>query len=767
MANGGRVSSVIGDVGRFATGTVTVTGPGSTWTNTGPLGVGDEGTGTLTIQNGGHVSNTDGSIGFEIGSSGTVTVDGTGSTWTNSNFAEVGRAGTGTLNITNGGAVTNTGGQIAIGLGSHGSATVSGDGSTWTNSLYLFVGNLGTATLTIEGGADVSNTIGAVGTNAGSHGTATVNGAGSTWTNSAELAVGQFGTGELTIEAGEDVSNTVGFIGQFHNGNGTVTVSGAGSTWTNSGNLSVGEDGTGTLSILNGGDVVNTSGFIGHNATPTTSSTGTVTVSGAGSTWTNNGNLLIGASGKGTLHIMDGGVVVSNVALTVDDDAYIGLGADGIVTVIGPGSMWTHHGSLHVGNDADGELTIEGGGVVSVSAQGRIGVENGPLATVTVTGAGSSWNVGGDLAVADGGLGELHITAGGAVTSLNTQIAQETGAVGTANVAGAGSTWTMGGRLGVGGNAVNLISGGTGTLRIQPGSTVSVAQNTVIFSNGQLKLEGGTFGTSAISFQGGGQFQWTSGTLHVGIYNGNLTNPAGGTLAPGNSAGSTTIIGNYTQQAGAILQIEIGGPFAGGTYDLVSITGNANMGGELQLAMLNGFIPSASTTFTVLNAAGGVVGVFSNVTNGQRLTTFDGNGSFQVNYGLGLAFDPNQIVLSAFIAVPLPGDYNHNNVVDAADYAIWRHTLGQTGSNLAADGNGNGMIDNGDYKIWRSHFGQTAGSGSSLPSAESLSAAVPEPNCSLLLLAFVAAAGIRRRSRIASVVPSTRWHVRHVNNRPI
>ena len=27
----------------------------------------------------------------------------------------------------------------------------------------------------------------------------------------------------------------------------------------------------------------------------------------------------------------------------------------------------------------------------------------------------------------------------------------------------------------------------------------------------------------------------------------------------------------------------------------------------------------------------------------------------------------------------LPGDYNRNNVVDAADYAIWRDTLGQTG----------------------------------------------------------------------------------------
>jgi T5SS/PEP-CTERM-associated repeat protein len=708
VANGGSVSSVIGDVGRFATGPgiVTVTGNGSSWTNSGPLGVGDEGAGTLTIQNGGHVSNTDGSIGFEIGSDGTVNVDGAGSTWTNSNFAEVGRAGTGTLNITNGGDVTNTGGQIAIGLGSHGDATVSGEGSTWTNSLYLFVGNLGTATLTIEDGGDVANTIGAVGANAESNGTATVTGVGSTWTNSDDLAIGLFGDGELFIEAGGSVSNADGLIGQFNNATGEVTVTGAGSTWFNSGNLSVGEDGTGTLNILNGGSVSNVSGFIGHNSTPTTSSTGTVTVSGTDSTWINIGNLLVGASGEGILNILDGGAVLSNTALTADDRAYIGLGADGVATVSGAGSVWSHQGSLHVGNDADGELTIDDGGMVLVSAFGRIGVENDPLATVTVSGAGSAWNMGGDLTVADGGLGELVVATGGSVESFDAQIARETGATGTATLSGAGSTWTIGGRLGVGGNARNLISGGTATLRIQPGSKVSTVENTVIFSGGQLKLEGGTFGTSAISFQGGGQFQWTSGTLHVGIYNGNLTNPAGGTLAPGNSAGSTTIVGNYTQQAGATLQIEIGGPFAGGTYDLVSITGNANLGGELELAMLNGFVPSGSTMFTVLNAAGGIAGAFSNVANGQRLATIDGSGSFLVHYGPGSSFSPNQIVLNSFVFVALAGDFNRDNKVDAADYVMWRKTDGSPGG----------------YDAWRTNFGRTAGSGSASNTT------VPEPS---------------------------------------
>ncbi|HEY4234482.1 MAG TPA: hypothetical protein VGM76_13700, partial [Lacipirellulaceae bacterium] len=52
----------------------------------------------------------------------------------------------------------------------------------------------------------------------------------------------------------------------------------------------------------------------------------------------------------------------------------------------------------------------------------------------------------------------------------------------------------------------------------------------------------------------------------------------------------------------------------------------------------------------------------------------------------------------------LNGDFNHDGTVDAADYTVWRDSLGST-FNLAADGNGNGMIDAGDYGVWTGHFG--------------------------------------------------------------
>ena len=64
------------------------------------------------------------------------------------------------------------------------------------------------------------------------------------------------------------------------------------------------------------------------------------------------------------------------------------------------------------------------------------------------------------------------------------------------------------------------------------------------------------------------------------------------------------------------------------------------------------------------------------------------------------------------IVAPLPallGDYNQDNVVDAADYTVWRNALGQTGVLLysGADGNGDGMIGPEDYAVWKAHFGES------------------------------------------------------------
>ena len=78
----------------------------------------------------------------------------------------------------------------------------------------------------------------------------------------------------------------------------------------------------------------------------------------------------------------------------------------------------------------------------------------------------------------------------------------------------------------------------------------------------------------------------------------------------------------------------------------------------------------------------------------------------------------------------IPGDYNQDDVVDAADYVAWRNTLGQNVSQLGtgADGNGNGVIDAEDYVVWRTNFGEADVAGGT-------SGKVPEPGA-VVLTAF-------------------------------
>ena len=86
----------------------------------------------------------------------------------------------------------------------------------------------------------------------------------------------------------------------------------------------------------------------------------------------------------------------------------------------------------------------------------------------------------------------------------------------------------------------------------------------------------------------------------------------------------------------------------------------------------------------------------------------------------------------SLVAAGLPGDFNHDNKVDAADYVVWRKT----------DGTPEG------YTAWRSHFGQGSGSGSGSPS----NSAVPEPATHALFLLSLIAIGSTRRVRAAKTL---------------
>lgn len=96
--------------------------------------------------------------------------------------------------------------------------------------------------------------------------------------------------------------------------------------------------------------------------------------------------------------------------------------------------------------------------------------------------------------------------------------------------------------------------------------------------------------------------------------------------------------------------------------------------------------------------------------------------------------------------VVLPGDYDGNDVVDAADYTVWRNTMNQTGSSLAADGNKNGRVDDDDYSIWKANFGRSGGTGSVIPAVTAVTVATPEPATAAILVFLFAGLLVVRRT---------------------
>ena len=123
----------------------------------------------------------------------------------------------------------------------------------------------------------------------------------------------------------------------------------------------------------------------------------------------------------------------------------------------------------------------------------------------------------------------------------------------------------------------------------------------------------------------------------------------------------------------------------------------------------------------------------------------DGPGGLSDGSEIAFILDASSLVAT------LAGDYSGNGTVGPEDYDVWKTNFGST-VNLAADGNGNHIIDAADYTVWRNNLGATIGSGSgaALPSAESLSAAVPEPSSiASLLLATANLLVIARRPSAA------------------
>lgn len=500
------------------------------------------------------------------------------------------------------------------------------------------------------------------------------------WNVGDELIVADSSNGSLSINGGSDVLSSGGTQGFNPLTSGTATVSGAGSTWTNNADLKVGVFGNGTLNVLAGGHVESQGSSIGHLG-----GMGAVLVSGTGSRWVSATNLLVGNVGDGEVRIEQQGLVSGGAAI-------LGLneGASGEIVVDG------QHSRLQVASLQLGIVSDSGAATVTLSGAGsRVYVGAAAIAHDTVLPLAHTALVVSEL----GENASVSIYAGNQMTnSGSAYLGVGAGESGSVLVHGTGSSWTNGGNVfvGVAGTANLTLTGGG---HVSAGSTVSIGLG------GRLSGKGSVTGIVA-NF---------------------------GQVAPSLGAGALSVTGNYSQSASGELQIELAGT-ASHQFSNLTSTAQASLAGELAVNLgLNGgnpFEPQLGHSFSILTAAGGISGGFT----AADLPMLAAGRMWQVRY----------TTTTANLVVTLAGDYNDNGVVDAADYTIWRNLFGAT-RDPRADGDTNGVVDMNDYSIWKANFGAVAGAGAV---GRVLAANVPEPATFaswLAMLAILSASTARRR----------------------
>jgi hypothetical protein len=236
----------------------------------------------------------------------------------------------------------------------------------------------------------------------------------------------------------------------------------------------------------------------------------------------------------------------------------------------------------------------------------------------------------------------------------------------------------------------------------QTGGTVNL--------NGTLEVDNGSTGGPIKPMTGGyvgASLQ--GGTLcGTGTIQGSLL-AQGGTLAPG--AGTLTITGNYTQQSGGTLLIQLVGTGAGQSSTL-AVGGTATLGGTLDVELGPGFTPAVGEVFAFLTASSvaGNFGAFTGLDLGNGLQLLE------VSSATGLD-----------LIVPGPGDANSDGRVDINDLTIVLTHYNMTGM-VWSDGEftGDGTVDINDLTIVLADYGRTYTYAGALH-------AVPEPAGLVLL----------------------------------
>ena len=396
----------------------------------------------------------------------------------------------------------------------------------------------------------------------------------------------------------------------------------------------------GTLSVINGGKLQ-----VGN--TPAANDllvASNMIISGAGSSVTVNGFTGIGIFGPATL--LRSVTAACSIAKVAPRSTPSCLGTP-TVTVTGPGSTWNVGGfGLSVGGGSTGNpgmLTISNGAVVNTNVT-FIGDSVDGSSTVLVTGTGSrltattGLSIGGEDCGCGPLVGTLAIADGGVVEAADTRIL-------------ANSTL----RLGIGGLGGTLI---TPTLR-NDGSIVANFTDTVTLA---ARISGsGTLskaGTGTLILTGNSSYSGAT-TVNAGtlVVNGSIANSAV-TVNSGATLGGTGIVGTTTINSGGIFAPGTAGTpaamtvqgnlaFQSGALYLVRVTpsnassdkvtsgGTATLAGTVQAAFASGTY--ATRAYTILSAAGGLGGTTFN-----SLTTTN----LPAGFAASLSYTNSEVILN-------------------------------------------------------------------------------------------------------------------------
>jgi YVTN family beta-propeller protein/autotransporter-associated beta strand protein len=400
-----------------------------------------------------------------------------------------------------------------------------------------------------------------------------------------------------------------------------------------------------TISLLTLGGVIDTNGFSATLSGPiinsgalTKQGLGTLTLTGAntytGGTFVTGGLINFNAANNfGTGHIaLDGGGLQWASGNTTDISSRLAAfgrngatfdtngnnvtfgsaltGAGGLAKT-GPGTL-----ALAAGNTFTGATTINGG-------------------TLALTGAGSIATSSG-VNVGPGAIFDISGTTTGAAIATLAGVAGGTVNLGSRTLTLSNASTIFGGNI-TGAGGLTL----TGGLEMLTGTSTYAGATTI--NGGTLSVNGSIASSSLTTVNAGGTLGG-NGTVGNTLIN-------GGVLSPGNSIGLLTVQGNLVLTAASIYLAQVSPSAA----DRTNVTGAATLGGATVDAS---FAPGTyvARKYTILNATGGLNGIFSGPVNTNLPSGFQSS----------LSYDGNSVYLNLdLFQIPAGTNRNQQAVANA------------------------------------------------------------------------------------------------------